>query len=129
MLAALESKRDRMNANELEERLLNFGVRCTYLCRELYSFGFFDAKHVAGQLLRASTHAGFHYPEARAAESTRDFIHKIKVMLKELRESKAELTYVTKMKYFDDDRVSPLLKESDELVAIFTATVKKLDKK
>lgn len=118
-----------MNANELEDRLLEFGVRCTYLCRELHKIGFFDSKHVAGQLLRASTHAGFHYPEARAAESTKDFIHKIKVMLKELRESKAELKYVLKMNYFEDELVTPLLKEADELVAIFTVTVKKLDNK
>lgn len=118
-----------MNANELEERLLDFGVRCTYLCRELHKLGHFDAKHVAGQLLRASTHGGFHYPEARAAEPTKDFVHKIKVMLKELRESKAELRYVMKMKYFEDNLVTPLFKEADELVAIFTATVKKLDKK
>ncbi|MFK8164566.1 MAG: four helix bundle protein [Lewinella sp.] len=118
-----------MNANELEERLLEFGVRCTYLCRELHKIGFFDSKHVAGQLLRASTHAGFHYPEARAAESNRDFVHKIKVLLKELRESKAELNYVLKMKYFDDDRVASLLDEASQLVAIFTATAKKLDKK
>jgi four helix bundle protein len=118
-----------MNANELEERLLEFGVRCTYLCRELHKIGEFDSKHVAGQLLRASTHAGFHYPEARAAESTRDFVHKIKVLLKELRESKAELQYIIKMAYFDDDRVAPLRDEASELVAIFTATVKKLDNK
>lgn len=91
-----------MNANELEERLLDFGVRCTLLCRELYKLGHFDSKHVEGQLLRAGTHAGFHYPEARAAESTKDFIHKLKVMLKE---------------------------EASELVAIITATVKKLDEK
>ena len=118
-----------MNANELEERLLEFGVRCTHLCRGLHKIGEFDSKHVAGQLLRASTHAGFHYPEARAAESNKDFVHKIKVLLKELRESKAELRYILKMNYFDDNRVHPLLEEASQLVAIFTATVKKLDNK
>ena len=118
-----------MDANELEERLLDFGVRCTYLCRALHEYGTFDSKHVAGQLLRAGTHAGFHYPEARAAESTKDFIHKIKVLLKELRESKAELRYVAKMEYFDNSRVHPLEDEASQLVAIFTATVKKLDDK
>ncbi|NJC25990.1 four helix bundle protein [Neolewinella antarctica] len=115
-----------MNANELEERLLQFGVRCTYLCRELHKLNYFDSKHVAGQLLRASTHAGFHYPEARAAESNRDFVHKIKVLLKELRESKAELQYVRYMNYFPDQKTDPLLDEANQLVAIFTATVKKL---
>jgi len=114
-----------MTANEMEERLLEFGVRCTYLCRELHKLGFFDSKHVAGQLLRAATHAGFHYPEARAAESDRDFAHKLKVMLKELRESQAELKYVKMMNYFAPDKIDPILKESGELVA----TVKKIDAK
>ena len=118
-----------MDANELESRLLDFGVRCTYLCRSLPTDRFYDAKHVANQLIRSSTHAGFHYPEARAAESRKDFIHKIKVLLKELRESKSELMYIQCMDYFDDEsRVSPLIEEASELVAIFTATVKKLDR-
>ena len=118
-----------MNATELEDRLIAFGVRCTYLCRELYKLGHFDAKHVAGQLLRASTHAGFHYPEARAAESTRDFVHKLKVLLKELRETKAELKYVQSMQYFSAEKVNDLLDEAGQLIAIFTATVNRLKEK
>lgn len=115
-----------MNANELEERLISFGIRVTYVCRSLPTQKYFDAKHVAGQLLRAGTHAGFHYPEARAAESTRDFLHKIKVLLKELRESRAELKYIDRMQYFEKGKIDPLLQESSELIAIFTATTKKL---
>ncbi len=114
-----------MNANQLEDRLIDFGVRVTYLCRGLPTKEFFDAKHVAGQLLRAGTHAGFHYPEARAAESTKDFQHK----LKELRESRAELRYIDKMSYFEKGKVLPLIEESSELIAIFTATTKKIKEK
>ncbi|OAV42745.1 four helix bundle protein [Lewinella sp. 4G2] len=118
-----------MTANELETRLIDFAVRCTYLCRELHKLGHFDSRHVAGQLLRAGTHAGFHYPEARAAESDRDFIHKIKVLLKELRESQAELRYIQQMQYFPQERTDPLLDEAGQLVAIFMATVKKVESK
>ncbi len=50
-------------------------------------------------------------------------------MLKELRESKAELKYIIKMKYFSDEKVIPLKEEASELVAIITATVKRLDEK
>lgn len=117
-----------MDANALEERLIEFAVRCTYLCRSLHTLKAFDAKHVAGQLLRASTHAGFHYPEARAAESTRDFLHKIKVLLKELRESKAELIYIDRMQYFEKGKLDEVIDEAGQLVAIFTATVKKLER-
>ena len=118
-----------MYANELENRLIEFGVRCTLLCRELHKIGHFDSKHVAGQLLRASTHAGFHYPEARAAESNKDFIHKIKVLLKELRESQAELRYIKAMGYFPNEKVEPLLDEAGQLVAIFMSTVATISRK
>jgi hypothetical protein len=54
---------------------------------------------------------------------------KSKCCLKELRESKSELMYIQRMDYFDDEtRVTPLIEEASELVAIFTATVKKLDR-
>ena len=118
-----------MNANDLEDRLIDFAVRCTYLCRELHKLGLFDSKHVAGQLLRAGTHAGFHYPEARAAESNQDFIHKIKVLLKELRESQAELRYIERMKYFPPEKTELLLDEAGQLVAIFMATIKRIESK
>ena len=115
-----------MTAQQLEDRLLDYSVRCTYLCRKLYHLVHFDARHVAGQLLRAGTHPAFHYPEARAAESTKDFLHKVQVVLKELRESKAELRYVQRMGYVDAPRIDPLITEASELIAIFTATKKKI---
>ena len=118
-----------MEARELETRLIEYAVRCSKLCRELYQLEHFDARHVAGQLIRASTHPGFHYPEARAAESTRDFVHKLSVLLKELRESQAELRYVQQMQYFPKLKVEPLLQEAGELVAIFTSTISTVKKK
>ncbi len=118
-----------MHNHELAERLLEFSVRCTKLCRALPTKKHYDADHVAKQLLRAATHAGFHYPKARSAESTRDFLHKLKVLLKELREARAELRYIQRMEYVSPDRVDPLIRESSELVAMFTAGTKKLSAK
>lgn len=118
-----------MTAIQLEERLLIYAVRCSKLCRALSTVKYFDAQHVAGQLLRAATHPGFHYPEARAAESTKDFLHKIKILLKELRESHAELRYVRRMEYLPAHRVDPLIQEANELVSIFTATTRSITNK
>lgn len=118
-----------MNANELEERLISYAVRVSRLCRNLPVSRYVDARHVANQLLRAGTHPGFHYPEARAAESAKDFHHKIKVLLKELRESRAELVYIDRMQYFEAGKVDPLIAESSELIAIFLATTRSLAKK
>ena len=117
-----------MNSDELELRLIEFGVRCTMLCRALPVRHYRDAQIVADQLLRSSTHAGFHYPEARSAESRKDFLHKIKVLLKELREARAELRYIYHMEYLERNRIEPLLDEASQLVAIFVATTKKLSK-
>ncbi|THH39922.1 four helix bundle protein [Neolewinella litorea] len=118
-----------MHNHELEERLMDFSVRCSKLCRALPTRKYYDADHVAKQLLRAATHAGFHYPEARSAESTKDFLHKLKVMLKELRESRAELKYIQRMEYLAPGRVQPLVQEANELIAMFTAGTKKLSDK
>jgi four helix bundle protein len=126
MYIAFHLEKVHMTAEELELRLIHFGVRCTMLCRALPTNKYYDAKHVANQLLRAGTHPGFHYPEARSAESKRDFLHKTKVLLKELREARAELRYIYHMRYVSQRRVEPLMQEASELVAIFIATTKTL---
>lgn len=118
-----------MNAEELENRLIAFGVACSLLTRKLPANQFYDAKNVSAQLIRAATSPGFHYGETRAAESTRDFLHKLKLNLKELREARNELKYITKMPYDCQDEALQLLKEANELVAIFIATTKKVGAK
>lgn len=118
-----------MNAVELEERLFDFSVNCSLLTRKLPINQFYDAKNVTQRIIRASTSSGFHYGETRAAESTRDFLHKLKVDLKELREAKNELGYIQKMEYLSEDDLLPLLKESNELIRIFMATVKTMQAK
>ena len=116
-----------MNAEQLEERLIEFGVACSLLTRKLPVSQYYDAKNVTAQLIRASTSPGFHYGETRAAESTKDFLHKLKLNLKELREAKNELVYITRMPYKNcQEDVSRLLKEAKELVAIFTASTKRV---
>jgi len=69
-------------ANELEERLVNFAVRIIKLsaCLPRTPAG----KHVAGQILRSGTSPAPNYGEARGAESRADFVHKMRVVLKEL---------------------------------------------
>ncbi|WP_168797546.1 four helix bundle protein [Neolewinella litorea] len=118
-----------MSPDTLEKRLLQFAVRCSHLRRALPTDEYYDARHVADQLLRATTHPAFHYPEARSAESKRDFLHKIKVLLKELREAQAELRYIYHMQYLENWKIEPLMDEASQLVAIFVATTRKLTEK
>ena len=115
-----------MNQDTLEDRLLEYAKRCLLLSRDLYRFEFEDSRHVARQLMRSGSHPGIHYGEARAAESRKDYTHKLGVLLKELREAHNTVKLVQLMEYYPSDRVSDLIQEGNELIAIFTATVKKL---
>lgn len=78
-------KENQSFADELEDRLINFAVRIIRLSSRLPRTP--AGKHVAGQILRSGTSPAPNYGEARGAESSADFIHKIRVVLKELNET------------------------------------------
>ena len=80
--------------------------------------------HVAGQLVRCCTAPVANYAEALGAESRRDFIHKMKLGLKELRESQTWLRYSQRMRLARSDEIEPNLQECDELIAIFVASIR-----
>jgi len=80
------------------------------------------AKHVAKQLWRAVTGGGANDEEARAAESCADFVHKIRVATKELREAHYWLRVVQRSDWLDRAAAAPLTDEVDQLVAILVAS-------
>jgi four helix bundle protein len=80
-------------------------------------------RHLSGQLLRSGTSTAANYQEACAAESTADFIHKMQIVLKELRESRFWIRMVQRRPWKVLDATAPLHAESDELVRIFTKSV------
>ena len=83
----------------------------------------FQAKHIASQLLRSGTAAAPNYGEARAAESRSDFIHKLKIALKELNETAIWLRIVRGSFAIDDDHFSRLVTENTELCRILVASI------
>lgn len=105
----------------LEERLVNFAVLIIDLVGKLPSN--YAGKHFGNQLLRSGSSPALNYGEAQAAESDADFIHKMKVCLKELRESQVCLKIITRKPLLVDVVVDKALKETGELVAIFTASI------
>jgi len=112
-----------MNANTLEERLITFSSNCINFCKDVEKS--FAGTHLSKQLIRSSTSVALNYGEVRAAESVKDFLHKLKVCLKELRESFVNLkiikkTFLTK----NIKELDFLLIECNELIAIFVATIK-----
>jgi four helix bundle protein len=105
----------------LADRLLAFAVSVIKIVNDLPKDRV--GKHVSYQLLKSGTSPGANYEEARGAESTRDFIHKLRVALKELKESRFWLKLIKAVPLIDPDRVVPLLQECEELIAILAKSI------
>ncbi|MFN0031251.1 MAG: four helix bundle protein [Flavobacteriales bacterium] len=106
---------------DLEERLIDFAVEIIDYAEALPSTK--GANHLGGQLLRSGTSPALNYGEAQAAESIDDFIHKMKICLKELRESRNNLRILLKKTYLPTERTIPLYDECDQLVKIFSKSL------
>ena len=108
---------------DLEERLLGFAVSLIRLTQALPNTR--AGNHVAGQLLRSGTSPYPNHGEAQAAESPNDFVHKLRVGLKELRESHRWLRLVQRVPLVErPDQVGELVGECDELIRIFVASIR-----
>jgi four helix bundle protein len=102
---------------DLSERLIDFAVRIMTVVEQLPNTK--AGNHIKGQLLRSGTSPASNYSESQSAESRSDFIHKIKIALKELRETKVWLLIVYRKKMITPEkRLDLLIKESDELISI-----------
>ena len=107
---------------DLEERLIDFSVRILNVVEALPNAR--TGKHIAGQLLRSGTSPAPNYGEAQSAESRSDFIHKMKVSLKELRETRVWLLIIQRKGLVQSEtKLVPLLTECNELIAIFAASI------
>ena len=82
-------------------------------------------KHVGWQLLRSGTSPAPNYGEAQGAESRSDFIHKMKICLKELRETRVWLKIIAKTKLIKPElKLKLIVEENDQLISIFVASIK-----
>ena len=107
----------------LEARLIDFAVRIIQIAELLPKTK--AGNHIAGQLIRCGTSPAPNYGEAQDAESRADFIHKMKVSLKELRETRVWLLIIGKGKILKQvSKLEPLIDESSQLISIFVASVK-----
>jgi four helix bundle protein len=109
---------DRKN---LSERLLDFGASIVRLVIRLEKT--YPGRHIGNQLMRSTTSSGANYEEACAAESKADFIHKMQVVLKELRESLYWLKLMKKSEIASNVDLQLSISEADELVRIVAKSV------
>jgi four helix bundle protein len=107
---------------DLEERLLDYAAAVIRLEERLPNNR--AGNHIAGQLLRCGTSPLSNHGEAQAAESVDDFIHKLSVCLKELKESRRWLRLIKRVPLLKPDEVDPLSAETEELVKIFAASLR-----
>jgi len=121
MTGGHHGKEKKRKDEELADRLLAFAVNAIKIVSDLPQ----DAvgKHVSFQLLKCGTSPGANYEEARGAESARDFVHKLRIALKELKESRFWLKVIKAVPLMDKDQVDPLLRECEELIAIIAKSV------
>ena len=112
-----------MKPNQLEERLIKFAVDIILLCKTMDRS--FASEHLTKQLIRSSTSVALNYGEARSAESTKDFLHKMKISLKELRESYVNMKIQKGANLLRDIvELSRLLDENNQLISIFVSSIK-----
>lgn len=111
-----------MNRKELEDRLIDFSVITAEIINKMPNTKF--ANHLAGQLVRSCTSPALNYGETQGAESKKNFIHKMSVVLKELRESLICLKIIKRTKsYHSEKPVNRAIVECDELVSIFYRSI------
>lgn len=108
---------------DLEERLINFAVSISTLVEALPNS--ITGKYLAGQLIRSGLSPALNYGEAQSGESINDFIHKMKIALKELRETFISLKIIRHKQYKDvTNLTNSCLKECNELICIFVKSIK-----
>jgi four helix bundle protein len=113
---------------DLEERLLEYSVRIIKIVEQLPNTK--AGNHVGSQLLRSGTSPYPNHGEAQAAESPRDFIHKLRISLKELREAQRWLKLIQRVPLIKNpELLNDILDETEELIKIFVTSIKTATKK
>ena len=118
---------DKAQKFDLEDRLIDFAVRIINVVEALPETR--AGKHVASQLVRCGTSPAPNYGEAQSAESRKDFLHKMKIALKELRETYVWLRIIERKPLCGPERLRAIAQECNELIAIFVKSIQTAESK
>ena len=112
---------------DLENRLIDFSVSIIDLIQEIPKS--YAGIHLSKQLARSGTSVSLNYGEAQASESKRDFIHKMRIVLKELRETFICLKILIRTKLFKNkEKITLVYSECNELISIFVKSLETASK-
>jgi len=112
---------EKKNGDDIAERLLDFAVRAIKLVNALPNT--IVGRHIAGQLIGSGTSCGSNYEESCGAESRADFIHKLGIALKEIKESRFWLKVIYHAKIMKPEQIESLIEECEELAAIIAKSI------
>jgi four helix bundle protein len=116
-----------MKKFNLENRLVEFSVYIIEIINEIPNSK--AGNHLSGQLVRSGTSVSLNYGEAQSGEPRRDFIHKLKIVLKELRETFVALKIIHQAKLYKTEiKIIKAKKENNELISIFVKSVENAQK-
>ena len=110
-----------MTPDELAERLVGFAARVGKVVDALPDTRM--GRHIGGQLVRSGTSPAPNYEEGCAAESRADFVHKLSICLKELRESRCWIRLIIKTEMLPEHRMGELLDECNQLCNIIAQSI------
>ncbi len=106
----------------LEKRLILFALQIDDLCAKIHNTRL--GNYISDNMVRSSASSAFNYGEAQSAESKKDFIHKMKVCLKELRECFVGLKFIKYGSFKTDKEIAiKLYQENNELISIFVRSI------
>ena len=108
-------------ANDLEKRFIRFAAAIVSLSSKLPRT--LQGRHISGQILRSGTATAANYGEARGAESRADFIHKLKIVFKELNETTIWLEIIIESSWLSPENMAVIVAENRELCRIIAASI------
>jgi len=107
---------------DLEDRLVEFGVKISEIVELLPNNR--SGNYIANQLIRSGLSPALNNGEAQSAESRSDFIHKMKIVLKELRESSVSLKIIKRLSLLkQQEKLAPIMDEVQQLISIFVKSI------
>ena len=117
-----DTKIKREQREKLENRLIDFSIQVIDISEKLFTTK--AANILCTQLIRCCTSPALNYAEAQSAESPSDFLHKMKICLKELRETMVCLKIILRKPFvIDTEVINPVMIECNELISIFVASI------
>ncbi|MDO6808225.1 four helix bundle protein [Zobellia galactanivorans] len=107
---------------DLEDRLVNFAADIAIFCREIPKD--FTGEYYGNQLLRSAGSSALNFGEAQGTHTSKDYVHKASICLKELKESRVNLKILNKIEYGNEAKRNLLTDEAQQLIKIIAAIIR-----